>query len=235
MVAWGPDDDLDCTEVASAGIWRLDDASGEWDQVSDDPVQSVRPIEGLTEDPGTGALAVAYDGSRGTFAPTGSSGAEHAQLGELSGTLWATPTVDEVDLGRDSSTPPVDDPEEPDPDEPAPNSMEAAIARFEDYLHALGEGDIATICEIAGPAAQQAEDEGFGPCEETFATVLDMISPEQADALKTADVNLALIESTGPGQIHIPVEAVNASVTFTEDDLGSYTIAYQNNNWFIID
>jgi subtilisin family serine protease len=241
MVAWGADLDggLDCTKIASAGVWRLDEEAGTWEQVDDEPVLTVRPIEGLTEDPGTGRLAVAYDGKRGTFEPTGASGSEHVQFGEISGVIWATPTREEVDLGQLSSTPPVDDedeePEPTDPGEPADNSMEAAVARFEDYLHALGEGDIDTVCEIAGPAAQRAEDQGFGPCESTFGTVVDMISPEQAEALKTATVNLALIESTGPGQIHIPVEAVNADVTFTESDLGSYTIAYQDGGWFIID
>ena len=246
MVAWGPDFEdsgLDCTEVASAGVWRLDDEAGTWEQVDDEPVLAVRPIEGLTGDPGTGRLAVAYeDGEHGSFAPTGAPGSERVQFGEVSGVIWATPTREEVDLGRDSSTPPVDetdptDTTEPtDPDEPARNSMERAVARFEDYLHALGEGDIDTVCEIAGPAAQVAEDEGFGPCESTFGTVVEqMISPEQAEALKTATVNLALIESTGPGRIHIPVEAVKADVTFTEEDLGSYTISYQDGDWFLVD
>ena len=58
---------------------------------------------------------------------------------------------------------------------------------------------------------------------------------KQAEALKTATVNLALIESTGPGRVHIPVEAVKADVTFTEEDLGSYTISYQDGDWFLVD
>jgi hypothetical protein len=115
------------------------------------------------------------------------------------------------------------------------SQSEGAIARFEQYLHALGEGDIGTICEIAGPAAQTAEDQGFGPCETTFGVVMGMISPEQAAALRTATVDADLVDETTPGQVHIPVDAVVSSASFTEEDLGSYTLAYQNDNWYIID
>jgi hypothetical protein len=117
----------------------------------------------------------------------------------------------------------------------ADNTTQGAIARFEQYLHALGSGDIGTICEIAGPAAQVAEDQGAGPCESTFGAVMGMISPEQSAALRTATVDPGLVDETTPGQVHVPVDAVVSSATFTESDLGSYTLAYQNGNWFIID
>lgn len=234
MMAWGPDDDLDCTEVASAGVWRLDDDAGGWEQVDDEPFLTVRPIEGLTEDPGTGRLAILDEGARGTFVPTGAPGSAHVQLGELH-SIWATPTRGEVDLGRKSSTPPVEEPEDPDPGQ-VPDTTEAAIARFEDYLHALGQGDVDTLCEIAGPAAQIAEDEGFGPCKSTYGTVVDdMISPEQKEALRAATVDPDRVDASTPGRVHIPVQAVVASLTFTEDDLGSYTLAYQDDNWFMVE
>lgn len=234
MMAWGPDGDLDCTEVASAGLWRLDDDAGGWEQVDEEPVRAVRPLEGLTEDPGTGRLAISDEDSRGTFEPTGASGSTHVQFGDVH-SIWATPTRDEVDLGRKSSTPPVEEPEDPDPGQ-VPNTTEAAIARFEDYLHALGEGDVDTLCEIAGPAAKIAEDQGFGPCESTFGTVVDdMISPEQAEALKAATVDPDKVDASTPGRVQFPVEAVVASMAFTEEDLGSYTLVYQDGNWFMVE
>jgi hypothetical protein len=115
------------------------------------------------------------------------------------------------------------------------DTSQGAIARFEQYLHALGEGDIATICEIAGPAAQVAEDQGAGPCESSFGVVMGMISPEQSAALRTATVDPNRVDEATPGQVHVPVDAVVSSATFTEEDLGSYTLAYQNGNWYIID
>ncbi|MGH8791115.1 MAG: hypothetical protein ACRDXX_00510 [Stackebrandtia sp.] len=118
---------------------------------------------------------------------------------------------------------------------PVPETTEAAVARFEDYLHALGEADVDTLCEIAAPAAKIAEDEGFGPCQETYGIVIDMISPEQAAALQTATVDEELVETKSDGGVHVPVEAVEAEAQFSEEDLGSYTLAYQDENWFIVD
>jgi hypothetical protein len=118
----------------------------------------------------------------------------------------------------------------------ADDTTQGAIARAEQFLHALGEGDIATICEIAGPAAQRAEAEGAGSCETAFGLmVTSMISPEQREALATATVDPNLVDETTPGQVEVPVDAIVSSVTFTEQELGSLTLAYQNDNWFIID
>jgi hypothetical protein len=118
----------------------------------------------------------------------------------------------------------------------ADDTTQGAIARAEQFLHALGEGDIDTICEIAGPAAQRAEAEGAGSCETAFGLVVtSMISPEQREALRTATVDPNLIDETTPGQVEVPVDAIVSAVTFTEEELGSLTLAYQNDNWFIID
>jgi hypothetical protein len=225
--------------VDSAGLWRLDDGGDGWEQIDADPVVAVSPVEGLTGDPDTGKVTVAFDGREARFVPTGSRGSEHVALGETYDYLWATPTRTEVDLARDGSTPPLDPTTTPTTEPstgsggPVANTTEAAVARFEDFLHALGEGDIDTLCDIAGPAAQVAEDEGFGPCPTTYGMVLGMISPEQAAALRTATVDIDRVGALA-GRVDIPVEAVVADVTFTESDLGSYTLAYQDGNWFIV-
>lgn len=120
--------------------------------------------------------------------------------------------------------------------QPAPAATTAgAVARFEQFLHALGDQDIDTVCEIAGPAAKKAEDEGFGPCEQTFGYVFQMISPAQKTALKTATVDTGQITATTPTKIEIPAAAVQAAVTFTSGDLGDYTVEYLGEQWFITD
>ncbi|MFH8573924.1 hypothetical protein [Streptomyces sp. NPDC017993] len=124
---------------------------------------------------------------------------------------------------------------EPAGDQPAPRTKEAAIQRYEQYLHALGREDIDTVCEVAGPAAKKAQDQGIGPCTSTYATVFQMISPAQKQALKTATVDPQRIAVRTPAKIEMPVEAVRASATFSESDLGSYTLEYLKNDWYITD
>jgi hypothetical protein len=114
-----------------------------------------------------------------------------------------------------------------------PKTKEAAIQRYEQFLHGLGKEDITTVCEIAGPGAKVAEDKGFGPCKSTYAIVFQMISAKQKTALKTATINPALVSVLSPGKVEIPVEAVKSGATFTDDDLGGYTLEYLKDNWFI--
>lgn len=124
---------------------------------------------------------------------------------------------------------------EPTGDQPAPRTKEGAIHRYEQYLHALGREDIDTVCEVAGPAAKKAQDQGLGPCTSTYTAVFQMISPAQKKALQTATVDPQRIAVRTPTKIEMPVEAVRASATFSESDLGSYTLEYLKNNWYITD
>lgn len=117
----------------------------------------------------------------------------------------------------------------------SPETTEAAIARFEAFLHALGAGDVAVMCDIAGPAAAQAEADGFGPCESTMAMMAGMPSAEQSEALLTATIDPELVDDSTPGQVVVPVEAIVADATFTEDQLGDTVLAYQDGNWFVVD
>jgi hypothetical protein len=123
----------------------------------------------------------------------------------------------------------------PTGEQPGPRTQEGAIQRYEQYLHALGREDIDTVCEVAGPAAKQAEDQGFGPCTSTYVAVFQMISPEQKKALQTATVDPQRIAVRTPEKIEMPVEAIRASVTFSESDLGSSTLEYLKNDWYITD
>src|SRR6478752_5832676 len=37
-------------------------------------------------------------------------------------------------------------------DRPAPRTTQGAIQRYEQYLHAVGNADLDTVCDVAGPA-----------------------------------------------------------------------------------
>ena len=124
---------------------------------------------------------------------------------------------------------------EPTGDQPAPKTKEGAIQRYEQYLHALGREDIDAVCEVAGPAAKKAQDQGLGPCTSTYATVFQMISPAQKKALKAVTVDPQRVAVRTPDKIEMPVAAVRASATFSESDLGSYTLEYLKNDWYITD
>ena len=123
----------------------------------------------------------------------------------------------------------------PTGDQPAPRTKEGAIQRYEQYLHALGREDIDTVCDVAGPAAKKAEDQGLGPCTSTYATVFQMVSPAQKKALQTATVDPQRVAVRTPDKIEMPVESVRSSATFSESDLGSYTLEYLKNDWYITD
>ncbi|WP_406089011.1 hypothetical protein [Streptomyces sp. NBC_01013] len=124
---------------------------------------------------------------------------------------------------------------EPPGDQSAPRTKEGAIQRYEQYLHAVGREDINTVCEVAGPAAKQAEDQGFGPCTSTFVVTFQMISPAQKKALRTATVDPQRVDVLTPAKVEIPAEAIKASVTFSDSELGSSTLEYQKSNWYITD
>ncbi|MFJ6799060.1 hypothetical protein [Streptomyces sp. NPDC091268] len=117
----------------------------------------------------------------------------------------------------------------------APKTKERAIQRYEQYLHGLGREDIGTVCEVAGPGAKKAEEQGFGPCTSTYVIVFQMITPEQKTALKTATVDPQRVTVRTLDKIEMPLEAVRSSATFTEEDLGSYTLEYLKNDYYITD
>ncbi|MFD3565159.1 hypothetical protein ACFWVU_36680 [Streptomyces sp. NPDC058686] len=88
---------------------------------------------------------------------------------------------------------------------------------------------------MAGPAAKKAQEQGLGPCRSTYATVFRMISPAQKKALRTATVDPQRVVVRTPDKMGMPVAAVRSSATFSESDLGSYTLEYLKNGWYITD
>ncbi|MDI2125210.1 hypothetical protein [Yinghuangia seranimata] len=133
----------------------------------------------------------------------------------------ATPSA-----GKASSTP---------PGSTGTQTTAGALQRFEQYLRALGREDLTTACEIAAPAAKKAEGMGMGDCKSSFTGMLKLIPPAQKQALQSATIDAAKVTVQGSAKVEVPAAAVKASVTFTSDDLGDYTLEFMNGNWFITD
>ena len=135
-----------------------------------------------------------------------------------------------------SSTPSAPSASTPSPSSTVvPRTTDAAIARYLTFLHAVSRSDLKTMCAIAGPAAKQAEAEGFGKCRTTFAITLSMFSDAQLRALRTATVRKSKVTRRANGYVDIPASAVVANARFTAHDLSDMTLAYRHGNWFIID
>jgi hypothetical protein len=109
-----------------------------------------------------------------------------------------------------------------------------AVERYETFLHAVGNQDVTTACEIAGPAAKKAQDEGMGPCEATFPITFAMFSPAQRKALQGATVDRARITESST-KVDIPAKAVKSSAKFTDSDLGDAVLELRNGNWYVTD
>ncbi|MFI5607478.1 hypothetical protein [Amycolatopsis sp. NPDC051903] len=115
------------------------------------------------------------------------------------------------------------------------SSVEGAVQRYETFLGAIGREDVTTVCEIAGPAAKKAEDEGFGTCEQTIPITFQMISATQKRALRSATVDESRITKDSATKVEIPASAVKASVKFTDSDLGDATMEYRGGKWYVVD
>ncbi|MEU6736278.1 hypothetical protein ABZ929_24345 [Streptomyces physcomitrii] len=144
-----------------------------------------------------------------------------------------------ADPSAPPSPPPADRPEKPSAtptgDRPAPKTKAGAIKRYEQYLHALGSEDIDTVCDVAGPAVKKAQNEGLGSCSSSYTAAFKMVSPAQKSALRTATVDPGRVVVRTPAKIEMPTAAVKSSATFSESDLGSYTLEYLKDEWYITD
>ncbi|MEU0466564.1 hypothetical protein ABZ215_21390 [Amycolatopsis sp. NPDC006131] len=200
----GPDPDLACR-----GILRLVDATTQWlelrETILDKDAGNCVTEGTVTLHRDGESLKMTYSGG----SVTGSATLYRKQDGPPPSTSSAPPT---------SSGP----------------SASEGIRRYEEFLHAVGREDLAVVCEIAGPAAKKAEDQGFGPCEQTMPITFQMISPAQKRALRTATVDRAGVIETA-GRIEIPARAVRADTPFTESDLGDAVLEYRGGQWYVVD
>jgi hypothetical protein len=154
------------------------------------------------------------------------------------GTVPPAPTAPPSTAPRTDAAPP--DAAQPDPARPdagaapAGPRLDSAIARYEQYLHAIGAGDVATVCEIAGPAAKKAEAEGFGSCEQGISIMLSMYSPKEKTALRSATVDPAKVTVRGR-TVQIPHAAHRVAIPMDSYSLPDSEMSYVDGQWFLTD
>jgi hypothetical protein len=95
-------DTLGCTDSVPPSLWRLD--GNTWHQIERGPVEAVRPIEGMTDEPSDAKIVVSADFPGFLVrVPTLSGAPDPVNLGFLrslhgGGMLWSTPTYTEINL-----------------------------------------------------------------------------------------------------------------------------------------
>jgi hypothetical protein len=151
----------------------------------------------------------------------------------------AAPASSSTATGPASTAPPsapttLTTPTTPQPTTTPAKSASGAVERYETYLHAVGEEDVTTACEIAAPAAKKAEDEGFGPCEKTLPITFRLFSAAQRKALQSATVDRGSVTKSST-KTEIPAKAVRAGVKFTDHDLGDAVLELRDGAWYVTD
>jgi subtilisin family serine protease len=227
---------LPCDEAlaGSAGIWRLD--GDEWEQVHANPLANARPLEGRPGDEPTGWLLVELDG-RASLRPSEADDVSLGELGAVDDELWSTPTRNEVDLGfggsgggggegqPETSTPPPGD----GGGALVPATVEAAVARFEEFVHALGAGDVATACAI-GRVAVEVGGAGLS-CEQAIPLLREMSTDEELAALSDASVDPSQVEQTAPNRVEIPPAPPYSTAPETDPPV---VLEHDGTNWYVV-
>ncbi|WP_409183278.1 hypothetical protein F9C11_02140 [Amycolatopsis sp. VS8301801F10] len=154
--------------------------------------------------------------------------------GESGSTAAPAPTSSAAPASSSSAKPSPSTSAAPSSSAAAAGTGGDAVERYEAFMHAAGREDLATVCEIAGPAAKQAEDQGMGPCEKTMPMAFQLISPTQKKALQSATVDRSKIKE-GAKRVEIPARAVKASVKFTDSDLGDAVMENRGGKWYVVD
>jgi hypothetical protein len=146
--------------------------------------------------------------------------------------------VDDVEGGTPSTTAPAaggGEGEQPVEGTPggggAPRTVEDAVARFEEFLHAFGAGDVATSCAI-GRVAVEADAGGMS-CEEAGALLVEMSAEEELAALRAVAVDRSQVVQTAPDRVEIPP----APPFSTEDPASGRNVVMEHDgtNWFVVE
>ncbi|MFI7122117.1 hypothetical protein [Amycolatopsis sp. NPDC049868] len=108
-----------------------------------------------------------------------------------------------------------------------------AVGRYEAFLHAIGDEDITTACEIGRLSTKKLEKRGLGPCEETLRGTFQFYSPAEKRALQGATVDRSRVTEDSTG-VTIPVDAVKADATFIESELREATMERRDGKWQLV-
>jgi hypothetical protein len=109
-------------------------------------------------------------------------------------------------------------------------TVEDAVARFEQFLHAFGAGDVATACAIGSVAVEA--DAGGMSCEQAGALLVQMSSEDELAALRAVTVDRAQVVQTAPDRVEIP-----PAPAFSTDPASGRNVVMQHDGtaWFVVE
>lgn len=110
----------------------------------------------------------------------------------------------------------------------APDSTEAGIAAFEDYLHALGSGNAKGACKMAVKFFSDEKE-----CKTAYAFMFGQMPDDEAEALSTATIDKSKVEELGPGELRVPFEALEVDITF--DEPFEHELYFEDGAWYVRD
>lgn len=106
-----------------------------------------------------------------------------------------------------------------------------AVGRYETYLHAIGNEDVATACEIGRIAAEKRGRGEPGSCEHSMEIRFGMYSPDEKRAMRAATVDRSGVDASAT-RVDIPTHAVKVDVELIETELDDATMELRDGKWF---
>jgi hypothetical protein len=115
---------------------------------------------------------------------------------------------------------------------PTKKEGDDAVGRYATYLHAIGNEDVATACEIGGDTTKKMEAD-LGPCEKQMKLTFMMYSPSEKAALLGATVDRSAIDES-PARVDIPISAVKVSAELTDTELPDAVMEQRDGKWYLV-
>ncbi|WP_284742351.1 hypothetical protein [Amycolatopsis sp. RTGN1] len=106
-----------------------------------------------------------------------------------------------------------------------------AVGRYETYLHAIGNKDVTTACEIGRIADEKKGRGSLGPCEHSMEFQFEMYSPEEKKAMQGATVDRSRITES-PTRVEIPAAVVKVDVELIETELDDAVMELRDGKWY---
>lgn len=111
------------------------------------------------------------------------------------------------------------------------HTPDGAASVMEEFHHALGAKDLDVVCRISAPAY----DGGMKECRSLTPMLFEMFTSEDLKNLQTTKVNRAKVQSKGPDQVTVPPTAIAPKATIMDSDPKTFTMAWRDGTWVIIE
>ncbi|HEY2058069.1 hypothetical protein [Amycolatopsis sp. NBC_01480] len=107
-----------------------------------------------------------------------------------------------------------------------------AVGRYATFLHAIGNEDVATACEIGGDTTKKLEAD-LGPCEKQMQLTVEMYSPTEKAAMQGATVDRSAVDESST-RVEIPVSAVKVGADLTDTELPDAIMEQRDVKWYLV-